>query len=110
MALVSFRPHCLHLIKKGEGSYDSNGDWTESSEEVVARVPCRYEPNGAALTITLDDGTAYRYSYKVYLNVDPGLVIKYGDIIELFSQERKSIGRYEVKGFHRGQLDMKVWI
>ena len=110
MTLVSFRPHCMHLIRKGEGSYDENGDWGESVEKVVACVPCRYEPNGAARTITLQDGNAYRYSYTVYLCVNPRLPIQYGDIIELFSQDSKSIGRYEVKGFHRGQLDMKVWV
>lgn len=110
MALVSFRPHCLHVISKGEGAYDSRGDWIESPERVAACVPCRYEPNGAAQTITLQDGTAYRYSYTVYLNVDPSLVIRYGDIVELFSQDKTSVGRYEVKGFHRGQLDMKVWV
>ena len=46
----------------------------------------------------------------VYLNVNPALVIRYGDWIELTSQDGVVIGEYEVKGFHRGQLDMKVWV
>lgn len=110
MALVDFRPHCLHLLKKGGGAYDAQGDWVETEESVKACAPCRYEPNGAAQTITLPDGSAYKYSYMVYLTVDPKLIIRYGDIIELFSQDKCSIGRFEVKGFHRGQLDMKVWV
>ncbi len=110
MALVDFRPHCLHLIRKGEGAYDGNGDWQEASDGLAACIPCRYEPNGAARTITLPDGNAYKYSYMVYLNVNPKLEIKYGDIIELISQDGKNMGQYEVKGFHRGQLDMKVWV
>lgn len=110
MALVSFRPHCLHLLEKGEGAYDANGDWVESTEKVVAKVHCRYEPNGSARTIPLPDGTIYKYSYTVYLCVNPSLPIKYGDIIKLYSQDGDCIGRYEVKGFHRGQLDMKVWV
>lgn len=110
MALVSFRPHYFNLLKKGEGAYNSNGDWEETEEAALRKVSCRYEPNGAAHTIALPDGTAYKYSYMVYLDVNPSLTIKYGDIIELFSQERRSIGRYEVKGFHRGQLDMKIWV
>lgn len=110
MALVSFRPHSLRLYRKGQGSYNTIGDWVENAEVIRDNVPCRYEPNGAARTITLQDGKEYAYSYMVYLNVDPNLIIKYGDIIELFSQERRSMGRFEVKGFHRGQLDMKVWV
>ena len=49
-------------------------------------------------------------SYMVYLNINPSISIEYGDIIELVSQDGLSMGRYEVKGFHRGQLDMKVWV
>lgn len=110
MAMVSFRPHCMTVYRKGEGSYNTAGDWVESTETVATRVPCRYEPNGAARTITLQDGKEYKYSYMVYLCVCPHLDIRYGDIIELTSQDGKSMGRYEVKGFHRGQLDMKVWV
>lgn len=109
--LVSFRPHRMHVVSRGGGSYDANGDWTESAEKIgKACIPCRYEPNGRAQTIRLQDGTEYKYTYTVYLDVCPKNAVEYGDIIELFSQDRKSIGRYEVKGFHRGQLDMKIWV
>ena len=110
MIPVSFRPHTLKVITRGKGSYDENRNWVESEETVSEEIPCRYEPNGRANTITLEDGTVYRYSYMIYLSVNPSLAIKYGDIVELTSQDGVSIGRYEVKGFHRGQLDMKVWV
>ena len=108
--MVSFRPHCLRIVYKGAGAYNSNGDWVESTETLGPCVPCRYEPNGAARTITLQDGKEFRYSYTVYLCVNPALDIKYGDFIELYSQDGKKMGRFEVAGFHRGQLDMKVWV
>lgn len=108
--MVSFRPHKLILKKSFNGSYDSSGDWVEGSLKTVSTVPCRYEPNGRAQTITLPDGKAFVYSYMVYLNVDPYLDIKYGDIVVLISQDEKKIGEFDVKGFHRGQLDMKVWV
>lgn len=108
--MVSFRPHTLRIVTRGEGGYGPNGDWIESVEAVSRPVICRYEPNGRANTVTLPDGSAYRYSYTVYLNVDPAFRIKYGDIIELTSQDGIMIGRFEVKGFHRGQLDMKIWV
>lgn len=111
MGIVSFRPHKMRIITKGEGSYDADGDWIESDASYSKYIACRYEPNGSANTITLPDGKEYRYSYTIYLNVDPTLVVRYGDILELTSQDGVVIGsRFEVKGFHRGQLDMKVWV
>ena len=108
--MVSFRPHTLRIITRGKGTYLANGDWSEGATTYSSPIPCRYEPNGQARTIVLSDGKAYVYSYMVYLCVDPSLNIQYGDIIELTSQDGKIIGEYEVKGFHRGQLDMKIWV
>ena len=108
--MVSFRPHTLRIVHRGSGAYNSNGDWVKSASSFSESIPCRYEPNGAARRITLGDGSAYTYSYMIYLCVDPSLEIKYGDIIELTSQDGKIMGEYEVKGFHRGQLDMKIWV
>ena len=110
MIPVSFRPHTLKVVTWPKGDYDENRNWVQGKESVSDPIPCRYEPNGRANTITLSDGSAYRYSYTVYLSVDPSLDIKYGSIIELVSQDGVTIGRYEVKGFHRGQLDMKIWV
>lgn len=109
--MVQFRPHKLRIVTKN-GAYNEQGDWVEDSQkEYSDYIPCRYEPNGAAQTITLPDGTAYRYSYTVYLNVNPALTIKYGDLIELTSQDGVVIANeLEVRGFHRGQLDMKIWV
>lgn len=110
--MVLFRPHSLNVIRPGgDGGYDENGDFV-GSEEVIAysSCPCRYEPNGSAKSIALPDGTAYTYSYIVYLNIDTEREIKYGDIVELFDADGKSIGRYPVNGFHRGQLNEKVWL
>ena len=108
--MVDFRPHTLRLMNAGGGSYDSARNWVETEGTPSDPIPCRYEPNGAARTINLPDGTAYRYSYVVYLDVDPSLVIKYGDRIELTSQDGVVIGVFMVYGFHRAQLDMKIWV
>lgn len=109
--MVEFRPHKLRIITEGTGDYNANGDWEEGNVSYSDYIPCRYEPNGAAQTITLPDGAIYRYSYIVYLSVNPALVIQYGDKVELTSQDGNVIAQsLEVKGFHRGQLDMKVWL
>lgn len=109
--MVQFRPHKLRIVTKGEGYYDSMKDWHEGQTAYSDYIPCRYEPNGSAQTITLPDGTAYKYSYTIYLSVNPNLSIKYGDQIELTSQDGIVIAEaIEVKGFHRGQLNMKIWV
>ena len=108
--MVSFRPHTMRIVRKDDGHKAANGDWIEGVESYSDPIPCRYEPNGRANTIALPDGNAYRYSFTVYLNVDPALVVPYGSLIELTSQDGRVIGTYEVKGFHRGQLDMKIWV
>lgn len=109
--MVQFRPHKLRIVTKGEGHYNERKDWVSGETTYSDYILCRYEPNGSAQTITLPDGTAYRYSYTVYLSVNPNLSIKYGDLIELTSQDGIVIAEAaEVRGFHRGQLDMKVWV
>lgn len=109
--MVSFRPHKMRIVTKGSGAYDKDGDWVSTAATYSAYIACRYEPNGSASTISLPDGNEYRYSYTIYLDVNPSLVIHYGDIVELTSQDGVVIGSdFEVKGFHRGQLNMKVWV
>ena len=110
--MVSFRPHKMRVVERGNGAYDDNGTWHENEEIGHSDyIPCRYEPNGAARTVTLPDGTAYRYSYMVYLDVNPAFSVKYGDTIELTSQDGVVIAKEaKVLGFHRGQLDMKIWV
>jgi len=107
--MVDFRPHTLSVLRTS-GVYDSDGDYVPGSEAVILTFPCRYEPNGSARSIILQDGNAYVYSYTVYLDVDFTHDIHYGDIIELKDQQSNSIGRFPVKGFHRGQLNEKIWV
>ena len=109
--MVSFRPHKLRIVTKGGGAYDARHDWKEGEPSYSEYIPCRYEPNGAAQTIVLPDGSAYQYSYTIYLSVNPAISIQYGDLIELTSQDGIVIAKeLEVRGFHRGQLNMKVWV
>ena len=107
--MVEFRPHTLSVLRVS-GSYDANGDYVPEAEQVAFTAPCRYEPNGSARTIQLQDGTAYAYAYTVYLDVDLTHDIRFGDILELRDAQGVSIGRYPVKGFHRGQLNEKIWV
>lgn len=107
--MVSFRPHTLNLIRSNGGSYDEFGRFIPGSDFVVEGVECRYEPNGKANTIVLEDGKTHVYSFMVYLSVDcPD--ISYGDVIELFKQDGTLVGRFTAQGFHRGQLNARLWL
>ena len=107
--MISFRPHKLNLIKYGNGSYDSTGKFIPGGESVITDIECRFEPNGRANTIALEDGQVYVYSYMVYLNVDCP-EISYGDEVELINAYGGFVGKFPVKGFHRGQLNAKIWL
>lgn len=107
--MVDFRPHTLTLIVASPGYKDELGKFISGGEKLIEGIPCRYEPNGRANTIALDDGTVYMYSYMVYLDVDCP-EISYGDEVELFDQVGVSKGRFTSHGFHRGQLNSKLWL
>ena len=107
--MVQFRPHTLNIIRSSGGSYDALGRYVLGSDSVIEGVECRYEPNGKANTIVLEDGKTYVYSFLVYLNVDcPD--ISYGDVIKLFKQDGSLVGKFTAQGFHRGQLNAKLWL
>lgn len=109
MGIVSFRPHSLQLLEFSSGHYDANGDWQEGIETASEDIECRYEPNGKANVVPIGEGKNAEYSYMVYLNTDcPD--IPFGTRVELFDACHKSIGIYSSLGFHRGQLDAKLWV
>lgn len=108
--MIDFRPHTLDLKVTGVGRYDSTGKYLgDGAVKVTLGIPCRYEPNGRAKSIALEDGSLYTYSYMVYLDTDCP-EISYGDEIELFDQLGQSRGVFTAHGFHRGQLNSKLWL
>ena len=110
MPRVSFRPHTLSLLSVGEGHYDdATGDFVPASEEWSDKVPCRFEPNGKARTVPVGEDKDYVYDYTVYLNVDCP-EIGHGQMVRLFNAQDECIGEFRARGFHRCQLDSKLWV
>ena len=107
--MVDFRPHTLNHIVSLPGSYDATGQYIEGEKVVNEGIECRYEPNGKARSIAIEDGSLYTYSYMVYLDGDCP-EISFGDEVELFDQFGKSRGKFTAHGFHRGQLNSKLWL
>lgn len=110
MITVRFRPHTLSMLTLyGEGYNESTGDYSPGRECWSERIICRYEPNGHARTVPVGEGKNYVYEYMVYLNRDCP-EIRYGQQVRLFDAEGECIGQFASKGFHRGQLDSKLWV
>ena len=109
MVSVSFRPHTLKLLTLTGGHYDKNHDYVAGTESWSSPIPCRYEPNGRARVVPVGEGKDFRYEYLVYLNTDCP-EIAYGQHVRLYDADGVQIGEYEARGFHRGQLDAKLWV
>jgi len=109
MAGVSFRPHKMRIRRTDDGSYDGSGNYIMGATLVSDPVPCRFEQNGSANTLSFGDGKGYIYDYVVYANLDcPD--VAYGDSVELYDAGGDKIGVFEVKGVRRGQLNCKIWV
>lgn len=108
--MITLRPHTLkRWVKTSDGYYDENQDWHEGTFDWSESIGCRYEPNGKATTIALQDGSAYTYSYVVYLDLSVA-DFHYGDKVKIFDQSGNAITEKTVNGFHRGQLNARLWL
>ncbi|MEG2771980.1 MAG: hypothetical protein RR960_06525 [Alistipes sp.] len=111
--MVEFRPHKLQYTSTTGGHEDpENGDWIPGVTSWSKAVSCRYVPNGRAVEIELPngDGTVKKYTYKVLLDLDYTKDYTFGEPIRLFDQRGVQVAEKTVLGFHRGQLNMKIWL
>lgn len=108
--IVSFRPHKIsYKIISEQGYYNDEGVWIVGQDQWSELCPCRYEGNGKANSIVLQDGNSYIYSYVVFLNLDTR-DFQIGEQVKLYDLNDKELSVYTVKGFHRGQLNCKLWL
>lgn len=111
--MIELRPHTLKYAVTTEGHENPvNGDWIPGVTTWSESVKCRYESNSKAIEIELPngDGKVKKYAYVVYLNLDNEKNYMLGEHIRLFDQRRAMIAEKQVQGFHRGQLNMQIWL
>lgn len=109
--MITLRPHSLsYKTTVSGGHYNENGDWHEAIVEFSEKVACRYEPNGKANTIVMPDGASYAYSYVVYLDNSIAKDFRYGEVVRLFDTQGRQIAEKVVAGFHKGQLNARIWL
>ena len=107
MAVLEMKKHRLSYLVVGEGYEDENGDYHEGSSEWRGYIPCNAVPAGRAAERTFEDGEVRAYSYSVNLDVDFDFHV--GDIVRI-EFLNGVVREFGVKGFHRYQLQCKLWV
>ncbi len=108
--MVSFRPHTLKYATLVKGHENENGDYIADEVKFVEpALSCRFEPNGKASSVAFADGRTYAYQYVVYLDRDCR-TFELDEIVQLYDQEGNMVAECKVQGFHRGQLNSKLWL
>lgn len=109
MAVLDLALHALSYKEVSSGYNDDNGDWVEGTERWVEDYcKCDIVPAGKANVITIPDGSTQNYSYTICNLPRTCRDFHYGDTIRLslFGNERDFV----VLGFHRYQLQCKIWV
>ncbi len=108
MAVLSLKPCRLSYLVATPGYEDGNGDYHPGEETWKGDVECDMVPAGKANEIKYDDGSVRVYSYTVTLPTGCR-DFEVGDRVRMRLLNGE-IRYFEVKGFHRYQLQCKMWI
>lgn len=108
MSVINLTPHTLRYCTVIGGYEDNNGDWHEGKEEWSEPMKCHAIPSGSANEISFPDGTSFKYSYTVERLPPDCREFEFGEKVRIgiFGREID----FEVKGFHRYQLQSKLWV
>lgn len=113
MAVLDFAAHSFGYYQPDVWGDDGNGGNKIVSEGcwIDDYCMCDCVPAGKANTITIPDGQVEPYSYTVYNLPTWCKEFKYGDRvrIKLFGAAN-DVREFTVKGFHRYQLQCKIWV
>lgn len=108
MSAFGFKPCHLSYLVADTGYEDENGDYHKGEELWEGYIRCGTVPAGKSNEITFEDGTVKKYSYTVTLPADCRKFVR-GDRVRIRligGDERE----FSVLGFHRYQLQCKMWI
>lgn len=108
MPVIDLVPHYISYLEVCEGYEDENGDWHEGLTEWHEEIPCHAVPAGASNTISFADGENVTYSYTIGRLAPVCREFKVGEKIKLHIDDY--IREFTVKGFHRYQLQSKIWV
>lgn len=108
MAVINPKPHLLSFLEVSEGYEDENGDFHGGTTKWSKPIKCHAVPAGRANEISFPDGSVDYYSYTVG-RLDPHChQFKIGEKVRLTIDDTER--EFKVKGFHRYQLQSKIWV
>lgn len=108
MSVIELKPNTLSYLITTNGYRDDNGDWHEGISKWSDPIECHAVPVGRANEITFADGTTTTCTYTVgRLNPDCR-EFQTGERVRL--DVNGVIREFQVKGFHRYQLQSKIWV
>ena len=114
MAVLDLSAHVLEYLEAvSEGHNDrTTGDWVAGTEQwVTDYCKCDIVPAGQANTIPIPDGQVETYSYTIYGLPSSCRDFKYGDRIRVkMFGSNDDVREFTVKGFHRYQMQCKIWV
>lgn len=109
MPVLNLAAHWLGYLQETEGHDDDNGDFVPGSKAWVDYYcKCDVVPAGKANTIPIADGQVETYSYTIYNLPTNCREFKYGDTVRI--KMFGTIKEFKVLGFHRYQLQCKMWV
>ena len=109
MSLLNFHASKLYRQIRSESYTDENGDYHPGKVQWEYCCSCDVVPAGEANKIIIPDGSIDYYSYSVY-NIPVGTKkFEYGEFVKLAILGGEEV-ILKVKGFHRYQLQCKLWV
>ena len=108
MAVLQVKPHRLSYLVEDGGYTDSNGDYQRGPSYWEGDIQCDAVPAGASNQMQFDDGVTRTYSYTVYLPKNCK-DFKVGEKVRIKLYDN-IVRNFEVKGFHRYQMQCKLWL
>lgn len=108
MSVLDLKPHLLSYFVAEPGYEDDNGDWHEGKAGWSEPMECHAVPAGRANEITFADGQTATYTYTVGRLSPDCREFKVGEDVRL--DVNGIVREFQVKGFHRYQLQSKLWV
>lgn len=128
MAVLQLKPHRLSYLVEEGGYTDTNGDYHKGTSFWEGNIRCDAVPAGASNEIQFEDGVTRRYSYTIYLpkncrsfvtgekvrlSLSAARVRVANGKLRIANSRLRTLSKeieYEVKGFHRYQMQCKLWL
>lgn len=109
MAVLDFAAYRLSYLEMTPGYEDDNGDYHPGSQTWEGDIKCNLVPAGEANEIKYEDGRTFIYSYSVTNLPRTCRNFKVGDRVRIKMLDGEW-QNFSVKGFHRYQLQCKMWV